>query len=259
MRKFTLGSRFYYSRLTESEQKTYRKIYDSWIDGGSVAEFTMAGKDFALPTGLQLDTLVHYIIQDNPQLFHLEKTHFKYERNGDHITIITASVYTQSQYEQIYSRLITKVDAIVAKANQYKTDYEKLRFLHDYLVKSVTYKLDNSSVRANRETHTIVGPLLNGSCVCDGYARAFRLLCDQLKLSCIVVSGDGFPGRDTKKTERHAWNFVRLNGRVYHVDVTWDSNCFRDKLPFYDYYFLRNDRIFAKEHRWDPKLFPPIE
>lgn len=48
----------------------------------------------------------------------------------------------------------------------------------------------------------------------------------------------------------HAWNLVRLNGRWYHLDVTWD-----DPIPDqagrlrYDYYLLP-DKLIKKDHFW---------
>lgn len=255
MEQFKLGSRFYFSRMNAVEQKIYRSIYDCWITGDCVAEVTIPGKDFMLPTGMELKTMVRYIIQDNPHLFHLETTQINYQRVGDRVTISTDNVYTPAEYKKIYGGLLEKTKKVLAGASKCKTDYEKFRYLHDYLARNVVYKLNVSGKKAQREIHTIVGPLLNGACVCDGYARAFRLLCDQLKLSCIVVSGmavaDG-------KEERHAWNFVRLNGKVYHVDVTWDGSLIQNPYPMQDHYFLRNDKVFSKSHSWDPKVFPPI-
>ena len=29
--------------------------------------------------------------------------------------------------------------------------------------------------------------------------------------------------------------------------------------PVSDYYFLRNDAVFSKDHAWDPLLYPPIK
>lgn len=56
----------------------------------------------------------------------------------------------------------------------------------------------------------------------------------------------------------HAWNFVKLNGKVYNVDVTWDSCLIAGECPAMDYYFLRNDAVFSKSHLWDFVLYPPI-
>jgi hypothetical protein len=58
--------------------------------------------------------------------------------------------------------------------------------------------------------------------VCEGYAKAFKVLCDRLQIPCVLVDGDaksslnGQPGG-------HMWNYVCLSGRWYAVDVTWND------------------------------------
>lgn len=58
--------------------------------------------------------------------------------------------------------------------------------------------------------------------VCEGYARAFKVLCDKMGIPCILMSGnvvdeDGNRGG-------HMWNYVQMeNGKWYAVDVTWDD------------------------------------
>ena len=255
MEPFRLGSRYYFSRLNEEEKITYRRIYDFWHAGGTEARILMPGLGFQFPSGLPLFDLVTYILEDNPHLFHLEITHFHYQRQGAYVTITTNNVYTPEEYQQIYTQLIRRTGEIVQMARRYSTDVEKLRFLHDYLAQSVTYRKDESNPRTAREIHTIVGSLLNRFCVCDGYARAFRLLCDQLHISCIVVSGTGHSAADTGP---HAWNVVKFDSNVYHVDVTWDSNLGVVAGELSDYYFLRGDRFFFQDHSWDASLYHPI-
>ena len=55
--------------------------------------------------------------------------------------------------------------------------------------------------------------------VCEGYARAFKLLCDRLDIPCVLVSGIAYPSG-----ERHMWNCVQMDdGHWYGVDVTWND------------------------------------
>ena len=51
--------------------------------------------------------------------------------------------------------------------------------------------------------------------VCAGYARAFQLIMQKLKIPTYYVLGFA--------KEDHAWNIVKLNGRYYNVDLTWDD------------------------------------
>lgn len=255
MRHFILGSRYYFSLLTDFEKKIYRKIYDCWVTGDSIAKIALPGAGFTLPSGMELHQIVTYIIDENPHLFHLETSHFTYSRLGSQVTIQADNVYTPVEYNRIYEKLIVRVDQIIEKAMHCHTNYEKLLFLHDYLAENVTYDMGAPDPRSQREIHTIVGALLNSACVCDGYARAYRLLCDQLHLSCIVAIGNSTA---LDNAGPHAWNFVKLNNKVYHVDVTWDSCLIAGGCPVADYYFLRDDSLFSKDHFWDTTLYPPI-
>ena len=58
--------------------------------------------------------------------------------------------------------------------------------------------------------------------VCEGYARAFMVLCQQLGVPCVLVDG---PAKDGvfDQPEDHMWNYVRLGGKWYAVDVTWND------------------------------------
>ena len=258
MKQFKLVSRYYFSRLCPVDQVFYRTVYDAWVHGGTEAQLEFPGPDFTLPSGLALERLVDYIFNDNPHLFHLEPTQFYFRRLGNKVTIATNSVYTPSEYQQVYRKLRQEVDRIVAGARDLTTDGEKLRYLHDFLVNNVVYDFGARDPRSQREVHTIVGCLLNHACVCDGFSRAFRLLCDRLRLSCIVVIGDSRRHEiptEQMPTSRHAWNFVKTHKEVFHCDITWDS-CLRNGGSVSDYYFLRSDRVFNRDHKWDQTAFP---
>lgn len=255
MKRFVFGSRFHYSRLTDYEKKIYRQLYDQWAAGESIVKVSFPGDDYILPTGTALHDLVQVILSENPHIFHLETSHLVYRRIGNEVTIEIQSVYTKEEYEQIYDKLVKRVAQIIEPAKKLSTDYEKFRYIHDYLVENVTYDKGAPDPRSQREVHTIVGSLLNSACVCDGFSRAFRLLCDQLKLSCIVAIGTAV-GPDGE--EPHAWNFVKLDGKVYHVDLAWESGYVKAGYPVKDFYFLRNDAVMSKDHTWDHGIYPPI-
>lgn len=52
--------------------------------------------------------------------------------------------------------------------------------------------------------------------VCEGYARAFKVLCDNEGIPCVLVDGLGNGGA-------HMWNSVAVDGVWYAADVTWDD------------------------------------
>lgn len=90
------------------------------------------------------------------------------------------------------------------------SDYEKLLYFHDYLVRNCVFSLEG-------ENYTIYSALCRGYAQCEGYAFSFKYLCDLSGIDCITVTGTNDTG------DTHAWNIVSLNGIWYNVDCTWDD------------------------------------
>lgn len=250
---FKLGSRYYYARLCPNDRKYYRAIYDQWLTGGTEARLVMPGTEFKTPDGTTFHDLVLAVVEDNPHLFHVEISHFQYFRKGSDVIIRSNNIYTPQQFRENYERLRERVAQILAAARKYKTKWEQVRFLHDYLAASITYDWCTENEQTAREAHTMVGALLNRRCVCDGYARALRLLCDRLGISCIVVIGEGPTDQDD--CGGHAWNIVKLDQVPYHVDATWDSNITSGRLVK-QAELLTGDASAARRHRWDRDKYP---
>ncbi len=81
---------------------------------------------------------------------------------------------------------------------------------------------------------TAKGALLKKVAVCDGYSHAFQMVMRKLKIPCRFVTGSsGGVG--------HAWNMVKLSGKWYHIDVTFDDPIINgtntNKIPYYTYFF----------------------
>ena len=119
---------------------------------------------------------------------------------------------------------------------------EQLKVIHDYIV-------DVAQYGTNTYAHTAYGFFAADAraIVCDGYAKAFKILCDRLGLPCVLVGGSVNKG---SASEGHMWNYVLVadhdadgnlndgnltNGNQtnenltdenqwYLVDVTWDDN-----------------------------------
>lgn len=61
--------------------------------------------------------------------------------------------------------------------------------------------------------HTIMGPLLSHTAVCEGISKLFLLYCQHFSLPCIIVAGK-------HNDVPHAWNVVMVNHEPCHIDVT---------------------------------------
>lgn len=124
---------------------------------------------------------------------------------------------------------------------------QDIKSVHDYLVDTISY--DSSVSKAN--IYDIYGALVRQESVCEGYARAFKYLLDELNIPCVIVIGKG---KDQEgKMENHAWNYVQLEEKWYAVDVTWDDPVIvgggkLTKSSKYKY-FLKGSDTFAQDHQ----------
>lgn len=125
------------------------------------------------------------------------------------------------------------------------SDYNKILKVHDALVNSLEY--DSTFNKTN--THNIYGALVQKSVVCEGYAKTFKYILDSLDIENILVSGTAT--NSSNETESHMWNYVKLNGNWYGVDVTWDDPIIigaTSKNNLRHDYFLKGNRTFIKSH-----------
>ena len=120
-----------------------------------------------------------------------------------------------------------KVKAILGECPE-SSNYEKVVYINDWLTKNNLY---NEQYAVLAELPDIVySPLsalagLTGAegPVCEGYARAFKILCDQKGIPCVLMAGDA-KSSSVSKGESHMWSEVQMDdGKWYAVDVTWND------------------------------------
>lgn len=163
------------------------------------------------------------------------------------------------------------IDAVISEAERIanlaaakENDYEKIKFVHDYLVVNAEYdyvcleEINKTVQRASsQQSHSVYGALVNKVCVCDGYAKTFQLITYMLGINAPYVEGDAGGG--------HAWNYVVLDGNEYWMDVTWDENELEGdngKLlapngANYSYFCADDDKLY-KTHKPDSTFKIPV-
>ena len=160
-------------------------------------------------------------------------------------------VYKKKQNERV--KQIKKEEGLKSKK---KSKLQKIMAAHDWLIRNVKYNYKGYlKRRVPRSSHTAQGALIKKRCVCDGYAKAFKKIMDSIKVPCKVVYGTGHG-------EGHAWNMVKVGGKWYHIDVTWDdpiiygSNPEGNTTPHYTY-FLKSTAYMKKNgHRFRTSRYP---
>lgn len=127
---------------------------------------------------------------------------------------------------------------VASMTSSTKSTYEKVQDIHDYLCDNVLY--DTTSARSMKSS----GAIIDGKCVCQGYAYAFKIACEYFGIPCICVGGSG---KTTRNQEDHMWNYVQMDdGKWYGVDATWDDQI----TKIYNDFFLvgsdTKDEYFGK-------------
>ena len=166
-----------------------------------------------------------------------------YIGKGDNSNYYIDSFKDKEQIEKAIAE-IKSVKADILK-NASGNNYEKMKYVHNWIIDNVKYDTVGS-----KNTSNIYGCLVNKSVICEGYARTFKYLMDELDIPCVLVSGIAVD--DDGKSERHAWNYVYIKNNWYAIDTTWDDpiiigNGRIDDTIRYKY-FLRGSDTMNKDH-----------
>jgi len=156
---------------------------------------------------------------------------------------------TQAHINHFRDMWLEKVNAVYndSDTSDDLTDdaYEIARILHDLIIEHVNYTESEAS------SHDIGGVFTGDGAVCEGYAKAYKYMLDLAGIDNILVKGDG--SGDGNSWEAHGWNAVKIGGKYYLVDVTWDdlnpdSSTESTPQAFYDYFCMKSS-TFDDTHR----------
>lgn len=122
-------------------------------------------------------------------------------------------------------------------------DYDKVKAVHDYIAANTVYNFKGlNSNTLVEDDFNIYGTLVKGVAVCDGYARTASYLLDKLGIDNQYVLGNANGGL-------HAWNKVKIDGKWYNMDITWDDPSHSKNGKYRYTYFLLSDSVMFKDHK----------
>lgn len=249
---------------------TWAKTKSEWGITGAVisAGKLTAEASAAIEAAFNLDALMQRMLSEMPyELYWFDKTEgigmsYGVSLSGEILTVnnLKLSMYISQAYAKIneggatYDPLTAdtaKTSAAkraaenatqVVAANTAKSDHEKLKAYLDYIKTAVSYNNEaaNNNATPYGDPWQIIYVFdndLSTNVVCEGYAKAFKHLCDlssfsESDLFCSLVTGTMTVGT---KAGPHMWNIVTVGGRNYLVDVT---NCDADTVGAPDKLFL---------------------
>lgn len=112
------------------------------------------------------------------------------------------------------------------------SEYQKIVKIYNYICRNIEYDYEHDSDYYPQ--YTAYAALVNKIAVCQGYATLFYRMCLMQSIDARIIVN-----------EDHAWNIVRLGGKYYNMDSTWDAG-----TNYYDF-FLRCNANF-----WDHDRYP---
>lgn len=188
-------------------------------------------------TESEILTVFYYYRADYPQHFWCDGS-IRYavsQRSNTVVQIKLQYTMTGETLRGAQVRFKNAVIALLEIAATGNNEYERELLLHDALAKSITYQESDNA-------HNAYGALVEGKAVCEGYARAFQYLLYQSGIQCLIAEGSSI-NPSTGLSEGHAWNVVRIDGRYYHVDLTWDDPDDTNTPVMYAYFNLTTVQI----------------
>lgn len=260
--------KYFYNQLEEPSQTIYKAFESNRENMKSGTYRVELGETFSslLNTENGQDKLGNYYqlaieayTYDNPEIFYLSPnkmylnietttvgnnvTYNVYIHNGNENNYFIDEFTSKSQVENAISRIEQVKDQILA--NRSGNTYDDIKMVHDYLVDNIEY--DTTISQDN--IYNVYGALINRTAVCEGYARSFKYLMDELGIPCTLVIGQGTNAQG--QTENHAWNYVQINGNWYAIDCTWDdpvsTTGYVSQSSRYRY-FLKGSNEFMQDH-----------
>ncbi|MCD7885510.1 MAG: hypothetical protein LUI87_17700 [Lachnospiraceae bacterium] len=248
-----INDNYYFRQLTQTEKTLYLALYNGVVK---------LQKEISVP-GIsadsdEVDHVYHAITHDCPHLYYFNQSVLNLKKSRVETIFLPQYFCSRAQVAVYNARLETAVNTLIRDLQLARVpESVKVRRVHDYFCQNVTYDqeaLCTDDVNRLVSAHSVIGVFARQRAVCEGIAKAVKLLLNAAGMKCIVVSGSSNMGNSTsmrknsgamEKSDPHAWNIVKINGEAYHLDVTWDmttSNREKNEIQ-YDYYNLTDMRI----------------
>ena len=157
----------------------------------------------------------------------------------------TADYYTTKSEEDA---LTSKIQTVMNNLNlSGKSDYDKVKLIYDYITTHVSYDEENKGKSPDVEKlhFSAYAALVKGKAVCQGYATLFYRMALKAGVPCRFIKG--FSVDQNGNQVGHGWNIVKIDGKYYYVDSTWDSYY----TPSTYHYFLKGSTNMLQDHSLD--------
>ena len=235
-----------YETLTAEQKTVYDEVYRIILAHDSKVKVSTCDEKV-------LEKSYRSVIADHGGIFWVSGYNYTQYTMGKKIVSIDFSPsYTMERTERdSYQRRIDAVvDSILKNVDPSWGDYEKAKYVFEYLAGNVEYQM------GTEQNQNIISVFLNKKTVCQGYANATQYLLTLLGIPAVVVTG-------TAEGDTHAWNLVQLDGAYYFMDTTWGNSSYNNGASgmgtFINYnYFAVTTGELQKTHQPNDDIIVPV-
>ena len=147
---------------------------------------------------------------DHPEIFWVSSYKYRYDKDSPNLIFIPEYLFDKKKICEHQKAMTARVEKLIRPA-QKLSEWEKEKYVHDFICENIRYdKLKKSY------SHEIIGPLGQGVGVCEGIAKAVKVLLDALGVWCVIA----ICGNNSETSE------IRYD--YFNLD---DSQIFRDHEP----------------------------
>ena len=232
---------YYYNHMNKAQQAAYHSI---------LSGVKNLADEFQIPAleGKELYNVFFQMRLDHPEIFWVSSYKYRYYKDSPNLIFIPEYLFDKKKICEHQKAMTARVEKLIRPA-QKLSEWEKEKYVHDFICENIRYdKLKKSY------SHEIIGPLGQGVGVCEGIAKAVKVLLDALGVWCVIAICGNNPEKGIKY--RHTWNIVKIGGTYYHLDATFDNTLGKDRETSeirYDYFNLDDSQIF-RDH--EPLIAP---
>ena len=220
---------YYFEQCDATEQKAYDALLDGYLKQKKEIRVWVVNSD-------SLWKIHQAICYDVPEVFFVKNVQASMNPVLGITTLYPEYRFDDKKRADILAEMESSIDVFVRRIKML-SEHEKVKQIHDFLIRSVTYKDVDAPY-----SHEAPGALLYGIAVCEGISKAFKYISDRAGIKAIVAVGKS---SSTDNDSGHAWNIVYVDNLAYHLDVTFDYSMSKDSVARYDYYLLSDTQIKA--------------
>lgn len=234
----------------EFQSKTYRRVLMqiSGMTGSTISGSFSGGRFIPSASGTDVESGIYTDLcaaivalrYDRPDIIWMGVMRYGYKvsqsgSSAAKVTNVMFDFYLEygGREKTMYSDMMANAEEIAEQAKEASDTYGKVKTVHDILVRGNTYGDPGGDL-----SHTAYSALIFGDAyepVCDGYAKAFKIVCGLLDIPCVMPS-----------SANHMWNNVKMDdGDWYNVDLTWDDDDAEEIC--YDYFLIGSQTVVGGE------------